>query len=339
MKKTFILLSLLTLLGACTKKSKYTLDWDLSMIEMQGAQVDSVQIVINDEVAQTITSLKDGHLAAEGEIDEPTIATLKLYISSNGESDCATTEIILEEGNIVYDASLGCASGTKLNDGLLNTYKNIIDESNKEGFSLENATDIIEKFITNHKSDISSVFMLACSDFVSALSPEDSKTFYDLLSPEMKKQPKAKEVKARLDLMSKSAEGQPFIDFEAEYEGKIQRLSDYVGKGKYCLVDFWASWCGPCRQEIPNIIEVFEKYGDKINVLGVASWDEPENTLKAIEELGIRYPQIMNAQAAGTDAYSISGIPEIILFSPEGKILKRGLREGEIMKAVEEVVK
>lgn len=133
----------------------------------------------------------------------------------------------------------------------------------------------------------------------------------------------------------KSAEGHMFVDFEAEYEGKVTKLSDYVGKGKYVLVDFWASWCGPCKAEIPNLIEVYNKYkGEKFEVLGVATWDKPAATLKAIEQLGIPYPQMMNAQKAGSDAYGITGIPQIILFGPDGTILKRDLRGEQIEKTV-----
>ncbi|MBQ0020881.1 MAG: AhpC/TSA family protein [Bacteroidales bacterium] len=124
-----------------------------------------------------------------------------------------------------------------------------------------------------------------------------------------------------------TGEGKMFVDFEAEYNGKIQKLSDYVGKGKYVLVDFWASWCGPCKAEIPNLIAAHNKYkGDKFTVLGVATWDKPRDTEKAIEQMQIPYPQIMNAQKAGSDAYGILGIPQIILFGPDGTIVKRNLR-------------
>ena len=140
-------------------------------------------------------------------------------------------------------------------------------------------------------------------------------------------------MRVQLEMKGKSSEGQPFIDFEATYEGRVQRLSDYVGKGKFVLVDFWASWCGPCRAEIPNLINVYNRYkGDKFEVIGVATWDKPNDTKRAIAEMGIPYPQIMNAQKAGSDAYNIEGIPEIILFGPDGTILKRRLR-GEAIEA------
>ena len=127
-----------------------------------------------------------------------------------------------------------------------------------------------------------------------------------------------------------------FVDFSATYKGTTQRLSDYVGKGKPVVADFWASWCGPCRREIPYLIDVFRKYGDKVVVLGIATWDEPADTEQAIAEMQIHYPQIINAQKAGSDAYDIKGIPEIILFSADGKVLRRGLRGEAIAQAVEE---
>lgn len=146
--------------------------------------------------------------------------------------------------------------------------------------------------------------------------------------------------KQAAEALAKTSEGSMFVDFSAEYDGKTQKLSDYVGKGKYVLVDFWASWCGPCRGEIPNLINVYNKYkGKNFEVIGVATWDEPDDTKAAITELQIPYPQIMNAQEAGSNAYGIMGIPEIILFAPDGKIVKRGLRGPDIEAAVKSCLK
>ena len=151
---------------------------------------------------------------------------------------------------------------------------------------------------------------------------------------------KIQEAMKTWQIQAETGEGKIFKDFSAEYEGKVTKLSDYVGKGKYVLVDFWASWCGPCRAEIPNLIKVYNQYkGEKFEVLGVATWDKPEDTKKAIEQMGIPYPQMLNAQQAGSDAYGISGIPQIILFGPDGKIVKRNLRGAGVEQAVAEALK
>ena len=166
----------------------------------------------------------------------------------------------------------------------------------------------------------------------------------DLLEGEALEDEFVKQLVALSGAKTATAEGQMFTDFTvvqdpADSLGSTVSLSDYVGKGKYVLVDFWASWCGPCKQELPNIAAVYNKYkGDDFDVLSIAVWDDPADTKVAAEEEGVIWSQIINAQQVPTELYGIEGIPHIILFGPDGTILKRNLRGEEIEAAVAEAL-
>lgn len=140
--------------------------------------------------------------------------------------------------------------------------------------------------------------------------------------------------------MKATAIGQKFTDFSGKaVDGSEVSLSDYVGKGTYTLVDFWASWCGPCRAESPHVAQLYNEYKDKgLTVLGVAVWDKPEHTKKAIKELNINWPQIIDTGMTPMDLYGVNGIPFIILFGPDGTIIARDLRGEAMIKKVTEVL-
>jgi len=137
-----------------------------------------------------------------------------------------------------------------------------------------------------------------------------------------------------------TAIGKPFTDFtvqhvtgedangEPVYEPKS--LSDFVGKGKVMLVDFWSPWCPPCKAELPNIKAVWEKYhGDNFDILSVAVWEENrgmnwKNTIDTAAVYGITWNQLNNGHQEPASLYGIQGIPHMILFDAEGKIIARG---------------
>ena len=102
----------------------------------------------------------------------------------------------------------------------------------------------------------------------------------------------------------------------------------------------WASWCGPCRREIPNLLQLHQQYHDKgLTVLGVFVWDELKNLQPAKEKEGIVWPQLIDSNKTATKLYGVYGIPQIILFAPDGTVIARDLRGEHMINKVNEVMK
>lgn len=117
--------------------------------------------------------------------------------------------------------------------------------------------------------------------------------------------------------------------------GERTRLSEVIG-GRVALVDFWASWCGPCRHEIAeNLVRIHEQYKDRgLVVVGVDINDRPDNHATISQQLGITYPQLIDANNVAADLYGFNAIPYIVLIDAQGNIVARDLRG----KAIEEAL-
>ena len=330
--KLYLLAAIALLVAACSQKPAvhYAIDVDLTQMQPAGVKIDSIVFSANHIVFQTLDSMPDYKVHVEGDVDAPCLGQITVSYSLNGQRGAEVISMVLEEGTITYSLEEGYVQGTPQNDAVHDFWTKMNPDS-------LDINEYFKQFVETHKGELCVASVLsenAIAYYVDANTIEEAVA---TLTEDQKQSPEIKALMEKIEAAKKTAEGQMFTDFEAEYEGNVQHLSDYVGKGKYVLVDFWASWCGPCRAEIPNLIKVYNEYaGEKLDVLGVATWDEPDATKDAIAELGIPYPQIMNAQRAGSDAYSIDGIPEIILFGPDGTILKRGLRGEQIEATIKE---
>ena len=136
--------------------------------------------------------------------------------------------------------------------------------------------------------------------------------------------------------------GQQYTDLEmADPDGKIHKVSELVGEGKWVLVDFWASWCGPCRAEMPNVLEAYNMYHEKgFEVIGISFDEKKEAWLKAINQINMPWMQLSDLKGwkcAAASAYMIDAIPDNILIDPQGKIIARALRGKALHKRLQKV--
>lgn len=189
--------------------------------------------------------------------------------------------------------------------------------------------DYIKQYIKDHPKSLVSVFI--ASDNLNPYSVTEIDEIIASLSPEILKTDPGKSLIMQANKVKKSAIGAMYTNLSFnDDKGNVVQLSDYVGKGKYVLLEFWASWCIPCRADIPHLKKNYSLYHPEgFEVISVSMDDKKDNWLKAVEEEKMDWLQVSDLKAFKgevSSVYNFTGVPTCILIDPTGKIVTRNMR-------------
>jgi peroxiredoxin len=228
---------------------------------------------------------------------------------------------VAEEGTTTIDSTY-TISGTPLNERFNRLMNQCDSVESLDDMELYNA--FVKKLYQENKTTpLGEFFGTELIRF--AETPEIESILADAPAT-LKNSHRVKRYVAAAKLRSATAPGAKFIDFAAtQPSGKTAQLSDYAGKGKWVLVDFWASWCPYCIKDLPKLDSLYTEFAPAgLEIVGVAVRDKAEDTSLAIEKHGIRWPVIYNAEQKPYEIYGFTGIPHLMLIRPDGVIESRG---------------
>ena len=351
MKRLMIALLAIVALCSCNKGVNYNITGTVAQDEVGELYLVSGY---GDEstIATTKINPEDGTFAFEGTVDEPMLAMV------TDDNETPLTMLFIEPGKIavVYDEVTKSynATGTPANDNLNVVNDKLKDVQNRfyalmqsENSDKEQQQALIDEYntiistaVTENIDNILGAYLFRVES--AELSTADLRARLEQFPASLRKTKMLKAVEEKLIAQEQTEIGAPYIEIVAKDTNDNEvAFSSLVGEGKWVLIDFWATWCGPCRGEIPYLVEAYKKYADKgFEIYGVSLDNNVEAWKSYVAENDMTWVNVIGVNAdkksPSADAYGVSSIPSNFLISPEGKIVAKNLRgEGVAAKLAE----
>ncbi|WP_165154089.1 TlpA disulfide reductase family protein [Parabacteroides sp. ZJ-118] len=367
MKKYLTLAASALLLAACGEKPGYEINGTVADSGLNGKYVYLYEYGVQGAAPMDSALVQNNAFTFKGTQDAPALRKLafaedvvKPKRAASGENAPFTSIFVLENGNLqaTLDETASAVSGTPENDGLkalqahMRTLRADLEKlsadmksEDKEVASAaekqydeidQKVTNAVRTYILDHTTQLSAAKLLY--DFRYSLDEASQHEIIAKADSVFKAAPNIDKLMAHLEVLTTVAVGKKFTDFEmADPDGKTRKLSEFVGNGKdIVLIDFWASWCSPCRRDMPNLVAAYKKYKHKgFEIVGISLDNKADAWKKGIKDLHITWAQLSDLQGwknAGAQRYGVNSIPHTVLVDKDGTIIAKNLR-GEGLEA------